>query len=132
MNRFCLSACAVALAIGMALAADSRQGAWRIVPEGAKTTLSVPLPALAKVTSTDASGQTWQQTGEIGGTVAAVRGEFVMALCSAGWVLNKTIVLGRSSAESELMIWTGQKRRILFKVWEKEAGTCGFAWGEER
>ena len=67
-----------------------------------------------------------------GGTVAALRGEFVMTLGAAGWALDKTIVLGRSSAKSELMIWTRQKRRILFMVWEKEAGTCGFAWGEEK
>ena len=131
MNRVTVIARAAALAAWAAFAAE-RPGAWRVVPAEPQAAPGVPLPALARVTSTDPSGQTWQQAGEIGGTVAALRGEFVMTLGSAGWMLDKTIVLGRSSAKSELMIWTRQKRRILFMVWEKEAGTCGFAWGEEK
>ena len=131
MNRVPVIACAAALAVWAALAGQG-QGAWRVVPAEPRAAPAVPLPALARVTSADPTGRTWQQAGEIGGTVAALRGEFVMTLGAAGWALDKTIVLGRSSAKSELMIWTRQKRRILFMVWEKEAGTCGFAWGEER
>lgn len=94
--------------------------------------LAVALPALARVQTTDASGETWRQSGEIGGSVAIAGGEFRMALAAAGWRLDKTILLGQAASRSELMLWVRQKRRILFMVWEKEAGTCGFAWGEEQ
>jgi hypothetical protein len=129
MTRQSILWCAAALAAGTALAAQ-RQGGWRVVA-AAEQPPAVPLPALARVHATDRSGETWRQTGELGGSVAAARREFVMALGAAGWALDKTIALGRSPARSELMVWTRQKRRILFMVWEKEAGTCGFAWGEE-
>ena len=93
---------------------------------------AVALPALVRVQTNDASGETWRQSGEIGGTVVVAGGEFRMALVAAGWRLDKTIVLGRHTSRSELMLWVRQKRRILFMVWEKEAGMCGFAWGEEQ
>lgn len=93
---------------------------------------SVALPALARVTADEPSGETWRQVGELGGSVATARGECAAALAAAGWRLDKTIVLGRSPARSELMLWIRGSRRVLFMVWEKEAGTCGFAWGEER
>jgi hypothetical protein len=93
---------------------------------------AVALPALARVTADEPSGETWRQVGELGGSVATVRGECAAALAAAGWRLDKTIALGRSPVCSELTLWIRGKRRILFMVWEKEAGTCGFAWGEER
>ncbi|HPB09712.1 MAG TPA: hypothetical protein PLT74_00515 [Kiritimatiellia bacterium] len=95
-------------------------------------TPAVALPALARVTADEPSGETWRQVGELGGSVATARGECAAALAAAGWRLDKTIVLGRSPARSELMLWIRGTRRVLFMVWEKEAGTCGFAWGEER
>jgi hypothetical protein len=106
--------------------------AWTCLAAEARVPLAVPLPPLARVGADDASGETWRQTGEIGGSVAAARGEFRAALGAAGWRLDKTIVLGRGIARSELMVWVRNKRRILFMVWDKEAGTCGFAWGEEK
>ena len=134
MNRVPTIVCAGLLAgllAGSSLAAGDPQ-AWRVVPMEKRSALEVPLPPLARVSLADCSGKTWRQAGEIGGSVASASGELAMALGSGGWSLSKTIVLGRSSARSELMIWTRQKRRILFMIWEKEAGTCGFAWGEER
>ena len=130
MNRVPSIVCAGLLAWFSVAAGDPQ--AWRVVPMEKRSALDVPLPPLARVSAADRSGQTWQQAGEIGGTVASASGELAMALGVGGWSLNKTILLGRSSTRSELMIWTRQKRRILFMVWEKEAGTCGFAWGEEK
>jgi hypothetical protein len=84
------------------------------------------------VTADEPSGETWRQVGELGGSVATVRGECAAALAAVGWRLDKMIALGRPPARSELTLWIRGTRRILFMVWEKEAGTCGFAWGEER
>ena len=124
---FCLLAC------GATREAAAETSAWQVVamaPEGER--LKVPLPPLAAVLSADRTGQTWQQSGQMSGTVEGVHKEFAMTLGAAGWALNKTIALGRSTARSELMIWTCRKQRILLMVWEKEAGTCGFAWGEDK
>jgi hypothetical protein len=119
------------IAGGAALAAEAP--AWRVVPvEPAAKRVELPLPPLAEVKASDRSGETWQQSGQMSGSVADVHKEFAMALGAAGWALNKTISLGRTSARSELMIWTRKKQRVLLMVWEKEAGTCGFAWGEEK
>ncbi len=114
-------------------AAAETQQVWHVVARDPESKwLKVPLPPLAEVLSTDCSGQTWQQSGQMGGTVEGVRNELAMTLGTAGWVLDKTIALGRLAARSELMIWTRRKQRMLLMVWEKETGTCGFAWGEER
>ncbi len=120
MNRL------VTVLLAAAAAAGALRGAERAAP------LAVPLPPLARVTASGADGLGWRQSGEVGGSVASARGDFVMALGAQGWTLNKTIVLGRAPHGSELMIWSLRKRRILFMVWEIEAGTCGFAWGEEK
>lgn len=120
MNRALAGLCAAAVACGAARAAG---------PAGP---LDVPLPALARVVSSGPGGVMWQQTGELSGSVASARGEFAMALGARGWALSRTMVMGRAPAGSELMVWTLRKRRILVMVWEKEAGSCGFAWGEER
>ena len=123
---FCL------LSAGVAHEAPAETGrVWRVAEPKAER-LTVPLPPLAEVLSTDSTGQTWQQTGQMRGTVEGVRKELAMVLGKAGWALNKTIALGQLAARSELMIWTRRKQRILLMVWEKETGTCGFAWGEER
>ena len=124
--------CLLASYVASEAAAETGQ-VWRVAelqPEGKRLTL--PLPPLAEVVSADSSGQTWQQSGQMSGTVEGVRKQLAMTLGKAGWALNKTIALGRLTARSELMIWTRQKQRILLMVWEKETGTCGFAWGEER
>ncbi len=90
---------------------------------------SIPLPPLAKVVSVDASGESWRQSGEISGCVAGVHGDFSAAMARRGWVLQKTIVLGRVPERSELMIWRKNKEQILLMIWEKRAGLCGFSWG---
>jgi hypothetical protein len=125
-------ACLLAAGAAREAAAETGQF-WRVTAWAAgDKALKVPLPPFAEVLSTDNTGQTWQQSGRMRGTVEGVRKEFAMTLCKAGWSLNKTIALGQSAARSELMIWTRRKQRILVMVWEKETGTCGFAWGEER
>lgn len=123
MNRALTLLCAAAVAAGAWAAAGpaERVGA-----------LTVPLPPLARAGAPAPDGQMWQQTGELGGSLAHARGELMAALGAHGWALSKTIVMGRLPARSELMVWTLRKRRILFLVWEKEAGTCGFAWGEDK
>jgi hypothetical protein len=116
-------ACCLVVAVLAAAVVRAAQGA----PLSA-----VALPALARVTADEPSGETWRQVGELGGSVATVRGECAAALAAVGWRLDKMIALGRPPARSELTLWIRGTRRILFMVWEKEAGTCGFAWGEER
>ena len=131
MNKRLVILCAGLLA-GAAVAADVAR-ACRVVPFGsAAAALAVPLPPLATVKATDASGKTWRQSGEMSGSVEGARREFAMALGAAGWALDKAIVLGQGSTKSELMIWTCRKHRILFMVWEKEPGVSGFAWGQEK
>ena len=131
MNRI-LIALFVSLFDYASAAAVASRG-WRVVsPDSAETELTLSLPPLAEVKSTDRSGKTWQQCGVMGGTVEGALREFVMSLGASGWVLDKTIVLGHGTEKSELMIWTRRTRRILFMVWEKEPGTCGFAWGKEK
>jgi hypothetical protein len=130
-NRVTAFLCAVASVLA-AFGESGSSGAWRVVPPGRDASLTVPLPPLARVVSASSDRQMWRQTGELGGSVVSARGDFMMALSAGGWALNKTIVLGREPERSELMVWTLRKRRILFMVWEKEVGTCSFAWGEEK
>ncbi len=103
-----------------------------VLLQGGVVAAEVALPPLARVTERDSSGATWQQSGELGGSVVTAVAEVRAAMAGAGWRLDKRIVLGRGVAPSELMLWVCGKRRVLFMVWEREAGTCGFAWGEER
>ncbi len=91
----------------------------------------VPLPPLARVTASDPDGASWRQSGEISGTVAGAHGDFSAAMARAGWVLQKTIVLGRVPQHSELMMWRKNKQQVLLMIWEKRAGLCGFSWGVE-
>ncbi len=125
------SVCAAALAVAGVSGAETPRE-WRVVPLELKTELALPLPPLAQVTSNDRSGKTWQQSGEMCGTVEGARDEFVQVLKSNGWKLSKRISLGRSRERSELLVLTTAKRRVLFMVWEKEIGKCGFAWGKEQ
>lgn len=101
----------------------------------AQTTRSggVALPPLARVETTDyATTTTWQQSGELSGSVPFAGAEIRAAMGAAGWQICKSVILGQTPRHSELMVWRRGKKRVLFMVWEKEAGTCGFAWGEER
>jgi hypothetical protein len=90
--------------------------------------LVVPLPPLAEAGTGGAAGKTWQQAGTIEGSLETVRGDFECSLRGAGWRRDKVIGLGRS----ELTTWERGRRRMLMMVWEKEAGRCGFTWGEEK
>jgi hypothetical protein len=132
MNRFCVLLCA---ATGLCLsgAADEAQPVWRVVALRPASAFSddVPLPPLAEVAHTDASGQTWQQSGELGGSLEAALQEFAVSLRAAGWGLDKIIMMGRLSARSGLTVWIRRRQRVLLMLWEKEAGKCGFAWGKE-
>jgi len=92
---------------------------------------SVHLPPLAKVVSRGASADSWRQSGEISGSVAGVHGDFLAALAGGGWILQKTITLGRVPKRSELMMWKKGSKKVLLMVWEKSAGRCGFSWGYE-
>jgi hypothetical protein len=93
--------------------------------------LVVPIPPLASITGRDDDGATWQQTGTMAGALDRVRGDFRQSMRAGGWVLDKTIAMGRAANRSELAIWTIRGHRILLMIWEKEAGLCGFSWGEE-
>ncbi len=132
MIRVCMLLCA---AVGFCLSgkAEATQPVWRVVAlrSAASVAAEVPLPPLAEVVSTDASGQTWQQSGEIGGSLEAVLQEFAVSLRVAGWGLDKTIMMGRLSARSGLTVWNRRRQRVLLMLWEKEAGKCGFALGRE-
>lgn len=104
---------------------------WRVLPLEAERVAAWPLPPLAEVTrDADAEG-TWRQTGRISGSLAVVRREFAACFSRGGWNFDKAIPLGRVTATSEITIWTRGSRRLLLMIWEKEAGTCGFAVGEE-
>ena len=94
--------------------------------------LVVPIPPLASITGQDDTGATWQQTGTMAGALDRVRGDFRQSMRAGGWVLDKTIAVGRTENRSELAIWTTRGHRILLMIWEKEAGLCGFSWGEEK
>lgn len=91
----------------------------------------VPLPPLAVVKSEDATGKTWRQSGELRGTVEGASLEFRQALAGGGWRLEKAIAAGRLTGRSALLVCSRGRQRILVMVWEKEVGTCGFAWGRE-
>jgi len=131
MNSVRISVCAATLAAAGVSGVETPRE-WRVVPLERKTELALPLPPLAQVTSTDRSGRTWQQSGEMCGTVEGARGEFVHVLRANGWRVSKRITLGRARERSELLVLTAAKRRVLFMVWEKEIGKCGFAWGKEQ
>ncbi|MDD4101446.1 MAG: hypothetical protein PHU80_02290 [Kiritimatiellae bacterium] len=134
MNRVCVLICGAAVFCMNGAAAESEPAqVWRVVAmrSAATADAAVPLPPLAAVTSTDTGGQTWQQSGEIGGSLEAALKEFAVALGAAGWGLDKTIMLGRLSSRSGLTVWNRGRQRVLLMLWEKEAGTCGFAWGRE-
>ena len=94
--------------------------------------LVVPIPPLASITGQDDTGATWQQTGTMAGSLDRVRGDFRQSMRAGGLVLDKTIAVGRTENRSELAIWTTRGHRILLMIWEKEAGLCGFSWGEEK
>jgi hypothetical protein len=132
-NKVCVLICAASgFCMGGAVGYFEPSQAWRVVAmPPAAAEIAVPLPPLAELTFTDASGQTWRQGGEIGGSLEAALQEFAAALGAAGWGREKTIMLGRLSARSGLTLWTRRRQRVLLMLWEKEAGTCGFAWGRE-
>ena len=114
MNKLCnRSGCCFVMAILLTLCSAS----------------AVPLPPLAKVVSSDKSGGSWRQSGEISGNVAGVHGDFLAAMTHGGWILQKTIILGRVPKRSELMLWRKGKEQVLLMIWEKRAGNCGFSWG---
>lgn len=116
MNKALLLACAGGLfAAGRACGAEP----------------GVPLPPLAVVMGQDLTGKTWQQSGELRGTVEGASREFRQALAGRGWRLEKAIALGRLAGRSALLVCSRGRQRILVMVWEKEVGTCGFAWGRE-
>ncbi len=131
MNRAPTVLCACVLAAAAAVAAETPQ-AWRVVPLERDSAWVLPLPPLAQVTSTDRSGQTWQQCGEMSGTVEGASKDFCQAFRADGWQVSKRITLGRLTGRSELLVLAKLKHRVLFMVWEKEVGTCGFAWGKEK
>lgn len=144
-QRLCRCCAVLVLVAGAAHPAGSRAesasasggrtgAAWRVVPfEAAEDGgLPPPLPPLAAVTGNDASGETWQQSGRMSGTLEVVRGDFRQAFRRDGWSLDKTIPLGRAPNRSELSLWARAGRRIMLMLWEKDVGTCGFAWGEAR
>jgi len=93
--------------------------------------VTLPLPPLARVISADTRGDSWRQSGEISGSVAGVHGDFSAVMAGDGWILQKTIVLGKSPQHSELMMWKKGSTKILLMIWEKCAGSCGFSWGVE-
>lgn len=92
----------------------------------------LPLPPLAKVTSVESRKSAWCQSGEISGNVVGLHGDFSAVMARGGWVLNKTIVMGRGLKRSELMLWSKGGQRVLLMIWEKSAGKCGFSWGYDR
>jgi hypothetical protein len=106
-------------------------GALAVLAASSAQALSLPLPPLARVVSVDAHGDSWRQSGEISGSVAGVHGDFMAAMAGNGWILQKTIVLGRTPQHSELMMWKKGSTKILLMIWEKCAGRCGFSWGVE-
>jgi len=131
MNSLPTRVCAAVLVAAVAAAVEMPHG-LHAVPLEREAAVEVPLPPLARITSTDRSGQTWQQCGEMSGTVEGVRNDFVQAVRAKGWQVCKRITMGRLTERSELLILTKTKHRVLLMVWEKEAGTCNFAWGKEQ
>jgi hypothetical protein len=91
----------------------------------------VPLPPLAKAGKVDAGKKSWRQSGEISGSVALVQQEFSAALARGGWVLQKSIGLGKGPKRSGLTLWSKGGKKMLLMIWEKHAGRCGFSWGFE-
>ena len=121
----------VSASLGGGAGTDTQR--WHVVPiEKGDGTLQVALPPLAAVTSDDRSGATWRQTGEIPGGLEVARGDFSQRLREQGWRLDKVIPVGRIYNRSEITLWLAGKHRLLLLLWEKEAGKCGFAWGEEK
>jgi len=118
--------------LAAASAAASAPPTCRVVPLARGDAASVPLPPLAEVTSTDLSGRTWLQRGEIGGSVEGASRAFARAFGANGWQLSKRIAMGRLKGRSQLLVLTRSQRRVLVMVWAKEAGRCGFAWGNEQ
>ena len=96
------------------------------------TRLALPLPPLAEIKANDATGKTWQQNGTLPGALDVAASDMRRALRSKGWVLDKTIAVGKPVLRSELMIWTRPHHRVLMMVWEIDPGCCGFSWGEEK
>ncbi len=118
MNRL-MHICAVAVAVAVLSAMGGSGGPV------------VPLPPLAKVADVDASGKSWRQSGEISGSVAKVHGDFSAAMAGGGWVLKKTISLGRTPNRRELKVRKKGQDQILLMIREKHAGLCSFSWGLE-
>ena len=105
---------------------------WHVAPIEKQTRISIPIPVLAEVKANDDSGETWQQNGTVPGSLAVACLDFRRSIQSGGWVLDKTIAVGRPMKRSELMILTRLRHRVLLMIWEIEPGLCGFSWGEER
>jgi hypothetical protein len=120
------------LLAGVAAAGTNAAAAsWRVLPLERAPAVTWPLPPLAEVTRGADGEGTWRQTGRIGGSLATVRSEFAAGFSRGGWSFDKAIPLGKVTTTSEIMIWTRGSRRLLLMIWEQEAGTCGFAVGEE-
>jgi len=112
--------------------AEDPAAGWHVAQIEKQTRISIPIPVLAEIKGNDDSGETWQQNGTVPGSLAVACRDFRMSIQSVGWVLDKTIAVGRPVKRSELMILTQRRHRVLLMIWEIEPGLCGFSWGEER
>ena len=92
--------------------------------------LPVP-PPLAVIQMQDLSGEGWQQSGEVAGSLPVARRDFDRCLDRQGWMVDKIMPLGNGARRSELSTWTKGGRRLLLMLWEIGPGKCGFSIGEE-
>jgi hypothetical protein len=90
----------------------------------------VELPPLALVESRDETGQTWQKTGRLSGTVPLASQDFRGCLERQGWHLDKSIAMGTGSQRSVLYLWKKNKQDLMLMLWEKKAGETGFSIGQ--
>ncbi len=90
---------------------------------------TVPLPSLARIQCTNTGEDSWRQSGVISGSAVLAEREFRATLAHGGWVLNKSIELGRGIHSSGLSTWSRNGDKLLLMIWEIRAGMCGFSWG---
>ena len=122
---------AMVLWVCLVSAGGGTEAGSRVVAMDTAPRLVVPLPPLAKPEGRLVSSKTWKQSGTIDGSIETARRDFECSLRDAHWKRDQTIAMGRTGHRSELTTWVSGRRRILMMVWEKEAGVCGFAWGDE-
>ena len=90
---------------------------------------SLPLPRSATVSDRDKSGQRWEYSGEIAGSITVARKDFEVVLGRQGWRRKNTIPTGLPGQAAELQTWLRGGQSLLLMLSEDAPARTSFHVG---